>query len=272
MAAGADGAAGPRQGQGPAIALLVATIGAVGHSTSPQPPRTGPTPLARLYRTTTPALLRTGRESSRRLHRLSRIRSTPLRRSDAKRLTDQQDAYYNLGNALYRAGQQVEKSAPQEAIAKWTDAVKAYETALQLRADDADSKFNRDFVKRKIDALQQPRLMGAVVGAAALAAAVGAGAGPAVAVARDSRPRPTVRAILLHPPVVRGNRPRPDPTDRANLRRRKTNRVNSHPRQANPRPDNFTRSPPSRGRADRRVRLRRRRDPTARRTGNRGLG
>lgn len=76
--------------------------------------------------------------------------------SDAKRLADQQDAYYNLGNALYRAGQQVEKSAPQEAIARWTDAVKAYETALQLRADDADSKFNRDFVKRKIEALQQP--------------------------------------------------------------------------------------------------------------------
>lgn len=76
--------------------------------------------------------------------------------SDAKRLADQQDAYYNLGNALYRAGQQVEKTAPQEAIAKWTDAVKAYETALQLRADDADSKFNRDFVKRKIEALQQP--------------------------------------------------------------------------------------------------------------------
>jgi Ca-activated chloride channel family protein len=76
--------------------------------------------------------------------------------SDAKRLSDQQDAYYNLGNALYRAGQQVENSAPQEAIARWTDAVKAYDTALQLRADDADSKFNRDFVKRKIDALQQP--------------------------------------------------------------------------------------------------------------------
>jgi len=76
--------------------------------------------------------------------------------SDARRLADQQDAYYNLGNALYRAGQQLEKTAPQEAIARWTDAVKAYETALQLRADDADSKFNRDFVKRKIDALQQP--------------------------------------------------------------------------------------------------------------------
>jgi Ca-activated chloride channel homolog len=76
--------------------------------------------------------------------------------ANAKRLADQEDAYYNLGNALYRAGQQSEKSAPQEAIQKWTAAVKAYDTALQLRSNDGDSKYNRDFVKRKIDALQQP--------------------------------------------------------------------------------------------------------------------
>jgi Ca-activated chloride channel family protein len=75
--------------------------------------------------------------------------------SDAKRLADQEDAYYNLGNALYRAGQQSEKAAPQDALQKWTAAVKAYETALQLRPDDADSKYNRDLVKRKIDALNQ---------------------------------------------------------------------------------------------------------------------
>ncbi|MDB6085959.1 MAG: Mg-chelatase subunit ChlD, partial [Gammaproteobacteria bacterium] len=55
--------------------------------------------------------------------------------SDAKRLADQEDAYYNLGNTLYRTGQKIEQSAPQEAIQKWTDAVKAYETALQLRPD-----------------------------------------------------------------------------------------------------------------------------------------
>jgi len=82
------------------------------------------------------------------------IKAAPA--SDAKRLADQQDAYYNLGNALYRAGQQLEKTAPQEAIQKWTEAVKAYDTALQLRADDADSKYNRDFVNRKIDALRRP--------------------------------------------------------------------------------------------------------------------
>jgi Ca-activated chloride channel family protein len=75
--------------------------------------------------------------------------------SDAKRLAVQEDSYYNLGNTLYRAGQKTQQSAPQETLQQWNDAVKAYETALQLRADDADSKFNRDLVKRKIDALKQ---------------------------------------------------------------------------------------------------------------------
>jgi Ca-activated chloride channel homolog len=75
--------------------------------------------------------------------------------SDPKRLADQEDAYYNLGNTLYRAGQKTEQSSQQATLQKWNEAVKAYETALQLRADDADSKFNRDLVKRKIDALKQ---------------------------------------------------------------------------------------------------------------------
>jgi Ca-activated chloride channel family protein len=75
--------------------------------------------------------------------------------SDSKRLADQEDAYYNLGNTLYRTGQKSAQSAPEETLKKWNDAVKAYETALQLRPDDADSKYNRDLVKRMIDALKQ---------------------------------------------------------------------------------------------------------------------
>lgn len=74
---------------------------------------------------------------------------------DSKRLADQQDAYYNLGNTLYRTGQKTEEKSPQQTIETWTQAVKAYDTALQLRADDADSKYNRDFVKRKLDALKK---------------------------------------------------------------------------------------------------------------------
>jgi Ca-activated chloride channel homolog len=82
------------------------------------------------------------------------IKTAPA--SDARRLADQEDAYYNLGNALYRVGQELEKSAPQAAIQKWTEAVTAYDTALQLQAADADSRYNRDFVQRRIDALQKP--------------------------------------------------------------------------------------------------------------------
>jgi len=74
---------------------------------------------------------------------------------DTARLAEQEDAYYNLGNTLYRTGQKTEQSAPQQTMQTWTQAVKAYETALQLRPDDADSKFNRDFVKRKIQDLKQ---------------------------------------------------------------------------------------------------------------------
>jgi Ca-activated chloride channel family protein len=73
---------------------------------------------------------------------------------DTKRLADQEDAYYNLGNTLYRTGQKTEESSPQQTIETWNQAVKAYETALQMRANDADSKFNRDFVKRKIAELK----------------------------------------------------------------------------------------------------------------------
>ena len=74
---------------------------------------------------------------------------------DAERLADQEDAYYNLGNTLYRTGQKTEESDTQQTLQTWTQAVKAYETALQLRTGDADSKFNRDFVKRKIEELKQ---------------------------------------------------------------------------------------------------------------------
>ena len=74
---------------------------------------------------------------------------------DSGRLAEQEDAYYNLGNTLYRSGQTTEQSAPQQTLETWTEAVKAYDTALQMRADDADSKFNRDFVKRKIDELRR---------------------------------------------------------------------------------------------------------------------
>ena len=74
---------------------------------------------------------------------------------DAHRLADQEDGYYNLGNTLYREGQKTEQADPQSTIDTWTRAMKTYDAALQLRSDDADSKFNRDLVSRKLEALKK---------------------------------------------------------------------------------------------------------------------
>ena len=107
------------------------------------------------YCNSIPVLPHTAQASFRRLHRRSSNRSATRHRAIRSAWHNQQDAYYNLGNALYRTGQKTEQTDPQETLQKWTQAVKAYETALQLRSDDADSKYNRDLVKRKIEALRQ---------------------------------------------------------------------------------------------------------------------
>jgi Ca-activated chloride channel family protein len=73
----------------------------------------------------------------------------------AQRLAEQQDAYYNLGNTLYREGQKMERSDAAKTIETWTGAVKAYDAALQLRADDADTKFNRELVNKKLEQLKK---------------------------------------------------------------------------------------------------------------------
>jgi len=72
-----------------------------------------------------------------------------------KRLAEQEDAYYDLGNTMYRTGQRREQSNKPQTIDNWTQAVKAYDAALQLRPNDADSKFNRELVQRKLEALKK---------------------------------------------------------------------------------------------------------------------
>jgi Ca-activated chloride channel homolog len=67
----------------------------------------------------------------------------------------QQNAYYNLGNTEYRVGQKTEKSNPQDTIKSWEDAVKSYDAALQIKPNDADAKFNRDLVQKKLEQLQK---------------------------------------------------------------------------------------------------------------------
>jgi len=77
---------------------------------------------------------------------------------NAKRLAEQEDAYYNLGNTLYREGQKTQQSNAEQTVQAWTQAVKAYDAALQLHAQDVDSQFNRDLVSRKLAALKKQQL------------------------------------------------------------------------------------------------------------------
>jgi Ca-activated chloride channel family protein len=75
--------------------------------------------------------------------------------ADPRRLAAQEDAYYDLGNTLYRSGQKTEQTNAQQTIQAWEQAVKTYDAALQLRASDADARYNRDLVQRKLDALKK---------------------------------------------------------------------------------------------------------------------
>jgi Ca-activated chloride channel homolog len=63
----------------------------------------------------------------------------------------QQRALYNLGNTDYRLGQ----SQPKQAQQLWQRAMKSYETALAIDPNDADAKYNHEFVKKKLEELKQ---------------------------------------------------------------------------------------------------------------------
>jgi len=67
----------------------------------------------------------------------------------------QNEAYYNLGNALYRKGQGTEKAKPEETIKHWEQALKSYDGAMKLKKDDADARFNYDYVKKKLEELKK---------------------------------------------------------------------------------------------------------------------
>ncbi|HUC85491.1 MAG TPA: VWA domain-containing protein [Candidatus Acidoferrales bacterium] len=67
----------------------------------------------------------------------------------------QENAYYNLGDTQYRTGQAIEQSNPQDTIKIWERAVQSYSAALQIKPDDADARFNRDLVARKLEQLKK---------------------------------------------------------------------------------------------------------------------
>lgn len=70
--------------------------------------------------------------------------------SDPKLL---QRAYYNLGNAKYRLGEQA--TSPTVTAMHWKQALSDYESALKLDPKDQDARFNRDLVARKLEELEK---------------------------------------------------------------------------------------------------------------------
>jgi Ca-activated chloride channel family protein len=66
-----------------------------------------------------------------------------------------EDNFYNLGNTQYRLGQKTEQSKPDDTIKNWEQAIQSYESALQLKADDADARYNRDLVRKKLEELKK---------------------------------------------------------------------------------------------------------------------
>jgi Ca-activated chloride channel homolog len=67
----------------------------------------------------------------------------------------QHDAYYDLGDARYRAGQATEHEDRAATIATWKQALTAYDAAIALAPMDGHARFNRTFVANKIARLEQ---------------------------------------------------------------------------------------------------------------------
>ncbi len=61
----------------------------------------------------------------------------------------QEHAYYNLGNTLYQLG--ARNPDPTKRIETWENSLKGYDSTLKLNPQDADAKFNYEFVKKKLE-------------------------------------------------------------------------------------------------------------------------
>ncbi|MEO6774014.1 MAG: VWA domain-containing protein [Kofleriaceae bacterium] len=67
----------------------------------------------------------------------------------------QHDAYYDLGDARYRAGEATAAKDRAATIATWKQAIAAYDAAVALAPLDGHARFNRNFVAIKVAQLEQ---------------------------------------------------------------------------------------------------------------------
>ena len=65
----------------------------------------------------------------------------------------QQNAFYNLGNSLFKKGEA--EPDPKVRAENWQDAIKSYETALKIRKLDPDAEHNLNFVRKKLEDLNK---------------------------------------------------------------------------------------------------------------------
>jgi Ca-activated chloride channel family protein len=65
----------------------------------------------------------------------------------------QQQAYYNLGNTFFEAGEQAHE--PDKKQPAWESAVQNFQNSLKLNPQDADAKHNLEFVKKKLEELKK---------------------------------------------------------------------------------------------------------------------
>lgn len=65
----------------------------------------------------------------------------------------QQKAHYNLGNSLFRTGETA--ANPEQKITAWKQSIQSYQHAISLDETDQDAQENLDFVKRRLEELQQ---------------------------------------------------------------------------------------------------------------------
>ena len=62
-------------------------------------------------------------------------------------------AYYNQGNSLYHLGERAPD--PAKRSESWEKSLQDYDSAMKLNPQDADAKFNYEFVKKKLEELKQ---------------------------------------------------------------------------------------------------------------------